>query len=320
MICNGGIRMISRLKRFLSFAAAAAMCAAVMVGCGDSEKATITKDDSSSESASETAVSSKIQQSGVTEVTELEGEKSRINSYMDIVNAGTFTLKGTLTNKSMGLVTENPLTISVLDSSSYYYNVITVAANQEYIISDGSVYVLNANDSTYAESETKTADSIKNGISTYLPSLTTLTYLDTYEVEYNDSDYIRERYELKNNVGEEQTVSYFFDGDELEIIRYDSNVLETVIQSDLSVSSFENTADEDVFKIPDGYEKITETELEQNKNNTASSSEYIAALLDSLGITDERLEEMGYTREQVLNLSEQEQTVFIAKLFGEDYS
>lgn len=310
------------MKKFLAAVLAITVSAVVFCGCNQNKKATISKDEQTTTQSSTESVdiSSGIKQSGVKETKKLEGEKSRLNKFMDIVKSGTFTVKGTLKNKSMGLVTENPITIAAMNSTEYYYNAVTVAASQEYLIHDGETFVLNSADSTYADCESKTADSVKNGINTYLPSLTTLKYVDTYEVEYGKNSYVRERYELKNNVGEEQTVSYFFDGDELSIIRYDSNVLETVIQSDFHVLSFENTADDTLFKIPDGYEKISESQLEQNKNNTASSSEYILALFESLGITDEDLEKMGYTKEQVLEMTEQEQSVFLAELFGEDFS
>lgn len=288
--------------------------------CGNENKATISKEEKTTESTTQTteAKGSGILQSGVTEVSELSGEKSRINSYMDIINGGTFTLTGTLKTRSMGLVSENPVEISSLKNDKYYYNVTTVAASSEYLITDSVAYVLNVNDKTYAKCESKTNDSIRAGINTYLPSLKTLTPLDTYEVEYDGESYIRERYEIKNNVGEEQTVSYFFDGETLEIIRYDSNVLETVIQSDFKVSEFKNEADESVFAIPDDYTEISEAQLEQNKNNTPSSDEYILALFDSLGVTDDDLEKMGYTKEQVLAMTEQERSVFLAQLFGEN--
>lgn len=84
------------------------------------------------------------------------------------------------------------------------------------------------------------------------------------------------------------------------------------------MSEFKNEADESVFVIPDGYTEISETELEQNKNNTPSSDEYILALFDSLGVTDDDLEKMGYTKEQVLAMNEQERSVFLAQLFGEN--
>ena len=307
------------LKKICALVLSLTIALTVFCACGDENKATISKEEKTTESTTQTTEvkGSGILQSGVTEISELTGEKSRINSYMDIINGGTFTLTGTLKTRSMGLVSENPVKISSLDNK-YYYNVTTVAASSEYLITDSGSYVLNVNDKTYAKCESKTSDSIRAGINTYLPSLKTLKALDTYEVEYDGESYIRERYEIKNNVGEEQTVSYFFDGDTLEIIRYDSNVLETVIQSDFKVSEFKNEADESVFVIPDGYKEISETELSQNKNNTPSSDEYILALFDSLGVTDKDLEKMGYTKEQVLEMNEQERSVFLAQLFGEN--
>lgn len=307
------------LKKICALVLSLTIALTVFCACGDENKATISKEEKTTESTTQTTEvkGSGILQSGVTEISELTGEKSRINSYMDIINGGTFTLTGTLKTRSMGLVSENPVKISSLDNK-YYYNVTTVAASSEYLITDSGAYVLNVNDKTYAKCESKTSDSIRAGINTYLPSLKTLKALDTYEVEYDGESYIRERYEIKNNVGEEQTVSYFFDGDRLEIIRYDSNVLETVIQSDFKVSEFKNEADESVFVIPDGYKEISETELSQNKNNTPSSDEYILALFDSLGVTDKDLEKMGYTKEQVLEMNEQERSVFLAQLFGEN--
>lgn len=307
------------LKKICALVLSLTIALTVFCACGDENKATISKEEKTTESTAQTTEvkGSGILQSGVTEISELIGEKSRINSYMDIINGGTFTLTGTLKTRSMGLVSENPVKISSLDNK-YYYNVTTVAASSEYLITDSGSYVLNVNDKTYAKCESKTSDSIRAGINTYLPSLKTLKALDTYEVEYDGESYIRERYEIKNNVGEEQTVSYFFDGDRLEIIRYDSNVLETVIQSDFKVSEFKNEADESVFVIPDGYKEISETELSQNKNNTPSSDEYILALFDSLGVTDKDLEKMGYTKEQVLEMNEQERSVFLAQLFGEN--
>ncbi len=289
-----------------------------LCGC-EEKKATISKEEKVTQEASESGViESGIVQSGVTEKKALKNEKSRISRYMDIVNSGTFTLSGTVKNHSMGLISENPITISALDGEKYHYDVSTVATRQEYLITDGKAYVFNDSDKTYAECESKTLDSVKSGINTYLPSLTTLKHLDTYEVEYDGKSYVRERYELKNNVGEEQTVSYFFEGDTLKIIRHDSNILETILQSDLRVVEFENTADENEFEIPNDYKKITEIELEQNKNNTVSSDEYILALFDSLGVTDEDLNKMGYTKEQVLEMSESQRSVFLAELFGED--
>ncbi|MCD7772607.1 MAG: hypothetical protein LUH08_00925 [Ruminococcus sp.] len=308
-------------KKLFAVVLSLVVVSSVFCACGDDNKATISKDDTSTDSTTQTteAVESSLIQSGVTEISDLTGEKSKINSYMDIINGGTYTLSGTLTTHSMGLVSESPVKISSLDNDDFYYNVTTVAASSEYLVTDSVAYVLNVNDQTYALCESKTVDSIKAGVNTYLPSLKTLTYLDTYEVEYNDESYVRERYEVKNNVGEEQTVSYFFDGDELKIIRFDSNVLETIIQSDFTVLEFENEADESVFEIPDGYTEITETELEQNKNNTPSSDEYILALFESLGVTDEDLESMGYTKEEVLAMDEQERSVFLAELFGESF-
>ncbi len=307
------------LKKICASVLSLTIALTVFCACGDENKATISKEEKTTESTAQTTEvkGSGILQSGVTEISELTGEKSRINSYMDIINGGTFTLTGTLKTRSMGLVSENPVKISSLDNK-YYYNVTTVAASSEYLITDSGSYVLNVNDKTYAKCESKTSDSIRAGINTYLPSLKTLKALDTYEVEYDGESYIRERYEIKNNVGEEQTVSYFFDGETLEIIRYDSNVLETVIQSDFKVSEFKNEADESVFVIPDGYKEISETELSQNKNNTPSSDEYILALFDSLGVTEKDLEKMGYTKEQVLEMNEQERSVFLAQLFGEE--
>ena len=308
------------LKKICALVLSLTVVLAAFCACGNEDKATISKEEKTTESTAQTteAKGSGILQSGVTEISELNGEKSRINSYMDIINGGTFTLTGTLKTRSMGLVSENPVKISSLNNDKYYYNVTTVAASSEYLIADSAAYVLNVNDKTYAKCESKTIDSIRAGINTYLPSLKTLTALDTYEVEYDGESYIRERYEIKNNVGEEQTVSYFFDGETLKIIRFDSNVLETVIQSDFKVSEFKNEADKSVFVLPDDYEEVTEAQLLQNKNNTASSDEYILALFDSLGVTDDDLEKMGYTKEQVLEMNEQERSVFLAKLFGEN--
>lgn len=306
-------------RRIFSILACIMVISLALCGCED-KKATISKEEKTTQAVTEPGViESGIVQSGVTEVKALDNEKSRISRYMDIVNGGTFTLSGTVKNHSMGLVSDNPITISALGGEKYHYDVFTVAARQEYLITDGKAYVLNDVDKTYAECESKTIESVKSGINTYLPSLTTLKYLDTYEVEYNGESYVRERYELKNNVGEEQTVSYFFDGDTLKIIRHDSNILETILESDLSVLEFVNTAEEYEFEIPKDYKKITETELEMNKNNTASSDEYILALFDSLGVTDEDLSKMGYTREQVLNMDEAQRSIFLAELFGEDF-
>lgn len=308
------------LKRICTLILSVAVALTAFCACGSEEKATISKEEKTTEATSQEAkdIGSGVSQSGVTEIKELKGEKSRINSYMDIINGGTYALTGTIKTRSMGLVSENPVKIYSLNNDKYYYNVATVAASSEYLITDSVAYVLNVKDKTYAKCESKTNDSIKAGINTYLPLLKTLTALDTYEVEYDGKNYVRERYEIKNNVGEEQTISYFFDGDTLEIIRYDSNILETVLQSDFKVSEFKNEVDESLFELPDGYKEISEAELEQNKNNTPSSDEYILALFDSLGVTDKQLEEMGYTKEQVLEMDEQERSVFLAKLFGEN--
>ena len=308
------------IKKICALVLSVSVALTAFCACGNENKATISKEEKVSESTVQVTeeVGSGILQSGVTEIKELSGEKSRINRYMDIINGGTFTLTGTLETHSMGLISENPVKISSFEGDKYYYNVTTVAASSEYLITDSVAYVLNVTDKTYAKCESKTSDSIRAGINTYLPSLKTLKSLDTYEVEYNGENYIRERYEIKNNVGEEQTVSYFFDNTTLKIIRYDSNILETVIQSDFTVSEFKNEADESVFVLPDDYTEITETELLQNKNNTPSSDEYILALFDSLGVTDKELEKMGYTKEQVLAMNEQERSVFLAQLFGEN--
>lgn len=254
----------------------------------------------------------------ITELSVFDEKTSYIDNVEKIISEGLYTVKGSLKSSTMGLITESPITISVKDKNNYYYSVKTVSAYQEYLVSNGTSYILNSNDKQYAVSKEKTAQSIKATIDTYFPSKESLNYKDTYSVSYNNQKYIRERYELNDSNGSDHTVSYFFINQELKMIQYVNQVMEMKIDSYLNIDEISNESNDSFYSKTKNYKKVSEDALKNSLNNSDSSDEYILGLLDSMGITDEDLEKMGYTKEDILNMSDNQLSIFLAGLYGED--
>lgn len=290
-----------------------ALCLTVLPlsACTESNKT----DTSAADSATISKDSTKI-----TELSVFDEKTSYIDKVEEIISDGVYTIKGRLKSGTMGLITENPITISVKDEKNYYYLVETVSAYQEYLVSDGTAYILNTNDKLFAVSKEKTADNIKATINTFFPSKSSLKYKDTYSVSYNNEKYIRERYEFNDSDGTKQTVSYFFINQELKMIQYVNQVMEMKIDSYLKIEEISKTYDTEYNKKLKNFKKVSEEELNNSLNNSDSSDEYVLGLLDSMGITDEDLEKMGYSKADILNMNDNQLSIFLAGLYGEDVS
>lgn len=254
----------------------------------------------------------------ITELSVFDEKTNYIDNVEKITSGGLYTVKGSLKSSTMGLITESPITISVKDENNYYYSVKTVSAYQEYLVKDGISYILNTNDKCYAVSKEKTAQNIKATIDTYFPPKKSLNYKDTYSVSYNNEKYIRERYELNDSNGSDQTVSYFFINQELKMIQYVNQVMEMKIDSYLNINEISYESDDSYYNKTKNYKKISENALKNSLNNSDSSDEYVLGLLDSMGITDEDLEKMGYTKEDILKMNDNQLSIFLAGLYGED--
>lgn len=298
-------------KSLLLILTALCLIALPLSACTESNKT----DTSAADSATISKDSTKI-----TELSVFDEKTSYIDKVEEIISGGVYTIKGRLKSGTMGLITENPITISVKDEKNYYYSVETVSAYQEYLVSDGTSYILNTNDKLFAVSKEKTADNIKSTINTYFPSKSSLKYKDTYSVSYNNEKYIRERYEFNDSDGTKQTVSYFFINQELKMIQYVNQVMEMKIDSYLKIEDISKTYDAEYNKKLKSFKKVSEEELNNSLNNSDSSDEYVLGLLDSMGITDEDLEKMGYSKEDILNMNDNQLSIFLAGLYGEDIS
>lgn len=285
---------------------------ALLCACTESNK---TDTLSASDSATISKDSTKI-----TELSVFDEKTSYIDKVEEIISGGVYTIKGRLKSGTMGLITENPITISVKDENNYYYSVETVSSYQEYLVSDSTAYILNTNDKLYAVSKEKTAENIKATINTYFPSKDSLKYKDTYSVSYNNEKYIRERYEFNDSDGSKQTISYFFLDQDLKMIQYANQVMEMKIDSYLNIEEIALTSDDDYYNKIKSFKKVSEDELNDSLNNSDSSEEYVLGLLDSMGITDKDLEKMGYTKEDILNMDDNQLSIFLAGLYGEDVS
>lgn len=279
--------------------------------CTESNKTDTSKVDSATISKDSTKI---------TELSVFDEKTSYIDKVEEIISGGVYTIKGRLKSGTMGLITENPITISVKDEKNYYYSVETVSAYQEYLVADGTSYILNTKDKLFAVSKEKTADNIKATINTYFPSKSSLKYKDTYSVSYNNEKYIRERYEFTDSDGTKQTVSYFFINQELKMIQYVNQVMEMKIDSYLKIEEISKAYDTEYNKKLKSFKKVSEEELNNSLNNSDSSDEYVLGLLDSMGITDEDLEKMGYSKEDILNMNDNQLSIFLAGLYGEDMS
>ena len=277
------------------------LCACSINKSSSDSKATVSKD------------STKI-----TELSIFDEQTSYIDAVEEIISGKVYTIKGMLKSSTMGLITNSPITISVKDKNNYYYSVQTVSSYQEYLVLNGTAYILNSKNELYAVSRNKTAESIKTTIDTYFPSKSLLSYEDTYSVSYNNENYIRERYKFIDSVNSDQTVSYFFKDQELKMIEYVQQVMEMKIDSYLNIESISLESDDSYYKKIKNYKKVSEDELNNSLNDSASSDEYVLELLDSMGITDEDLAQMGYTKEDILNMNDKQLSIFLAGLYGED--
>ncbi len=277
------------------------LCACSINKSSSDSKATVSKD------------STKI-----TELSIFDEQTSYIDAVEEIISGKVYTIKGMLKSSTMGLITNSPITISVKDKNNYYYSVQTVSSYQEYLVLNGTAYILNSKNELYAVSRNKTAESIKTTIDTYFPSKSLLSYEDTYSVSYNNENYIRERYKFIDSVNSDQTVSYFFKDQELKMIEYVQQVMEMKIDSYLNIESISLESDDSYYKKIKNYKKVSEDELNNSLNDSASSDEYVLELLDSMGITDEDLAQMGYTKEDILNMNDNQLSIFLAGLYGED--
>lgn len=299
-------------KSLLLILTSLCMITALLCACTESNK---TDTSSASDSATISKDSTKI-----TELSVFDEKTNYIDKVEEITSGGIYTIKGRLKSGTMGLITENPITISVKDKNNYYYSVETVSAYQEYLVSNGTSYILNAKDKLYAVSKEKTAENIKATINTYFPSKEVLKYKDTYSVSYNNEKYIRERYEFNDSDGTKQTISYFFINQELKMIQYANQVMEMKIDSYLKIEDISLTSNDEYYNKIKNFKKVSEDELNDSLNNSDSSDEYVLGLLDSMGITDKDLEKMGYSKADILNMDDNQLSIFLAGLYGEDMS
>lgn len=299
-------------KSLLLILTSLCMMTTLLCACTESNK---TDTSSASDSATISKDSTKI-----TELSVFDEKTNYIDKVEEITSGGIYTIKGRLKSGTMGLITENPITISVKDKNNYYYSVETVSAYQEYLVSNGTSYILNAKDKLYAVSKEKTAENIKATINTYFPSKEALKYKDTYSVSYNNEKYIRERYEFNDSDGTKQTISYFFINQELKMIQYANQVMEMKIDSYLKIEDISLTSNDEYYNKIKNFKKVSEDELNDSLNNSDSSDEYVLGLLDSMGITDEDLEKMGYSKSDILNMDDNQLSIFLAGLYGEDMS
>lgn len=297
-------------KSILAVTICLSVLTAILCACTKANKTNTSSVDSSATISKDST--------SITELSVFDEKTNYIDNVDKIISGGAYTINGMLKSSTMGLITENPITISVKDKDNYYYSVKTVSSYQEYLVSDGTSYVLNSNDELYAVSKDKTAENIKSTINTYFPSKDSLVYKDTYSVSYNNQKYIRERYEIADSKGSSQTISYFFIDQELKMIQYVNQVMEMKIDSYLSVKEISLESDESYYNKIKDYKKISEDKLINSLNKSDSSDEYILGLLDSMGITDDDLAEMGYTKKDILNMNDNQLSIFLAGLYGED--
>lgn len=304
--------MVNKMKKTSLSVMLIILCifATILCSCTEANK---TKTSSGNDSATVSKDSTKI-----TELSVFDEKTSYIDSIEQIISGKVYTIKGMLKSGTMGLITESPITISVKDENNYYYSVQTVSSYQEYLVKDGTAYILNSDDKLYAVSNNKTAQNIKSTIDTYFPSKDLLKYKDTYSVSYNNENYIRERYDFTDSNSSNQTVSYFFINQELKMIEYVHQVMEMKIDSYLNIESISLESDKNYYNKIKNYKKVSEDKLINSLNNSDKSDEYILGLLDSMGITDDDLKEMGYTKEDILNMNDNQLSIFLAGLYGED--
>lgn len=235
-----------------------------------------------------------------------------------IITGGKYTLKGSIRSTTLGIATENPVAITVKDTSNYYYSFNTISSEQNYLVKDNKPYILDIAEKKYVVSEEKTADSIKKSIDELLPTKESLKYKDTFKVSYNENTYVRERYTYKDK--DDSTISFFYNDSDLKIIEYKNQVMEMSVDSFLTVESITDTVDETYFDKLKEYQKITSEEMNDLQNGASSSEETITSMLNSMGITDEKLADMGYTKEDILNMDKNQLSVFFAGIYGEDIS
>lgn len=306
--------MVNKMKKTSLSVMLIILCIFTTILCSCTE-ANKTKTSSEDNSATVSKDSTKI-----TELSVFDEKTSYIDSIEQIISGKVYTIKGMLKSGTMGLITESPITISVKDEKNYYYSVQTVSSYQEYLVKDGTAYILNSDDKLYAVSNNKNAQNIKSTIDTYFPSKDLLKYKDTYSVSYNNENYIRERYDFTDSNSSNQTVSYFFINQELKMIEYVHQVMEMKIDSYLNIESISLESDKSYYNKIKNYKKVSEDKLINSLNNSDKSDEYILGLLDSMGITDDDLKEMGYTKEDILNMNDNQLSIFLAGLYGEDIS
>ena len=304
--------MVNKMKKTSLSVMLIILCIFTTILCSCTE-ANKTKTSSRNDSATVSKDSTKI-----TELSVFDEKTNYIDSVEEIISGKVYTIKGMLKSGTMGLITESPITISVKDESNYYYSVQTVSSYQEYLVLNGTAYILNSKDELYAVSKNKTAESIKTTIDTYFPSKSLLRYEDTYSVSYNNENYIRERYKFNDSNGTDQTVAYFFTDQNLKMIQYTNQVMEMKIDSYLSIDEITLESDNSYYNKLKKYKKISEDNLNDSLNNSASSDEYILELLDSMGITNDDLKDMGYTKDDILKMDDNQLSIFLAGLYGED--
>ena len=104
------------------------------------------------------------------------------------------------------------------------------------------------------------------------------------------------------------------------MIQYVNQVMEMKIDSYLKIEEISKTYDTEYNKKLKNFKKVSEEELNNSLNNSDSSDEYVLGLLDSMGITDEDLEKMGYSKADILNMNDNQLSIFLAGLYGEDVS
>ena len=90
------------------------------------------------------------------------------------------------------------------------------------------------------------------------------------------------------------------------------------IVSYLQIDEISKDIDDSYYSKTKSYKKVREDTLINSMNESTSSDEYILGLLDSMGITDKELLKMGYTKEDILKMNDNQLSIFLAGLYGED--
>lgn len=154
---------------------------------------------------------------------------------------------------------EIPLYFYTTHSGNKIYTQTVIAGSEVTVLSnDGGTYVLDTKKQRYYNDETAIAETPSNYITSQLTGST--SYLGTYEVKINGSDYVAEKY--KDETG--FTYFVFFDDGSVvaQLIQLEEGgaigVIPTIIAAE---------ANDKKLKLPDGYKAMTDEEYIEYRNS-----------------------------------------------------